>query len=87
MPRDRRSDLANLRRGPDMHPVFDNPSAPAKYQEENNEYQQCIQGVDLGDRRIRPKRAGKRHEQPRADSGRGQDKVRFARLLDFLTLL
>src|SRR5918996_2194399 len=50
--------------------VCDDAPPPSKHQKENKDDEQRVESIDLGDRRVRPKRPRKSHQQARADRRR-----------------
>ena len=55
-----------IRVGSDAPPGFDDAPPPPQHQKEDEEYEQRVERINLGDGRIRPEGAGEGHEQPRA---------------------
>src|ERR1041385_343743 len=64
---------------------FNDPPSPPYDQKEDEEDQQRVKSVNLGYRRICPKRARKRHQQSRSDCGREYEgsRIRIFKI-DFL---
>ena len=68
---DRGRVTANTSSHADTPSVCDDAPPPPKHQKEDNENEQRVESINLGDGRIRPEGAGEGHEQPRAER-RGQ---------------
>ena len=72
---DCRRGVTGIHRRTDISPVCNDAPPPPKHQKEDNEDEQRVESIDFGDRRIKPERAGERHEQARAQRRRKHQKV------------
>src|SRR6266404_9140863 len=71
---DCRSGVTGMHRRTDTSSVCNDAPPPPKHQEEDNEDEQRVESINFGDRRIKPERAGERHEQAGAERRRKHQK-------------